>query len=197
MSSPTVIKCLTGIFCTFGFPLGIRTDGPRIFGLEEIKWWGRRCEIELEGISAYYTPSNGKSERYVGITKVLIKKAAAAGECLQESLALWLATPRSVDGCSLAHILFSWEPHILGLASMKDLKYPWMSGGNELLHKERMKSERNKSTRLNLAPLNMESGLRVLLQCPKSNFFLSQGKSFLFVHLGGHLYGLRGLQGFS
>ena len=97
--------------------------------------------------------------------KKLMEKASFQKENLEEALALFNATPRSSLGVSPSRMLLGRHPRVPGLLGVRDNKDPTKCGQTHWLQKNKDKEGRNERVVLNWAPLTLEPGLHIMLQC--------------------------------
>ena len=104
LDSEAVVRKLRRIFCEFGYPEVIRSDGGPQFkaAFEDFcKFHGIRHEFS----APHHPESNGLAESAVKSMKGLLKKCEITGEDFQDALLEWRATPRT-DGFSPAEAFF-------------------------------------------------------------------------------------------
>ena len=110
-SSRAVINHLENIFCLFGAPKRIRTDGGPQFRAE-FSAFCARWNINHELSSAYNPTSNGHAESAVKNMKHLLAKCLDAGESFLPALLHWRSTPRA-DGFSPSELFLGRRPRTL------------------------------------------------------------------------------------
>jgi hypothetical protein len=98
-------KVMWQTFFQFGFPKRLRSDNGPPFASDAFILACKGDGIEQEWSSPYHSISNGFCERYVGLAKDMIKKAANLDD-LQRMLQLFNSTPTS-SSKSPAELLFS------------------------------------------------------------------------------------------
>ena len=98
-------KVMWQTFFQFGFPKRLRSDNGAPFASDAFILACKGDGIEQEWSSPYHSISNGFCERYVGLAKDMIKKAANLDD-LQRMLQLFNSTPTS-SSKSPAELLFS------------------------------------------------------------------------------------------
>ena len=117
LSSATVIRVLTELFDTFGWPLSLRTDGGPQFR-SEFKAFCVAHDISHELSSPYHPESNGHAESAVKNVKHLMEKSQTIGIpsslcCLEEhetgrpAQSKWVVFRPSIETSAATHALHS------------------------------------------------------------------------------------------
>ena len=82
ISSLSVIEAMKSVFSEFGYPDKIHSDSGSQYSSKEFNSFTMEYDIKHSLSSPYYHESNGKSERYVGIVKKLLRKCTDINDAL-------------------------------------------------------------------------------------------------------------------
>ena len=121
ITSREVIRVLTDIFATFGFPEELVSDNGKQFVSPEFENFLKTCGIKHTRVSPYFARSNGKLERFHRYLKKKFRAAILQGKSREKELPKILisyrATPHPVSGKPPTMLLFNRElgtkvPHV-------------------------------------------------------------------------------------
>ena len=173
-STQEVVEFLEEIFLEHGFCLKLRSDGGPQFR-EQFGDWTRRMGIDWSPSSGYYSQSNGRVERSIGIVKDLLAKTQRSSESFREAWFALQNTPHTAEGFSPARLFYGRilrDPHLPQLEDDLDERV-----GRDTIqaNKERRKRKKNEEKRrLNTSPVELKVGMNVILQGPSANCGISR-----------------------
>ena len=110
ITSQNIIKALTKIFATFGYPNLLTSDNGKQFTSQEFKDYLKQHGIKLRVVTPYWPSANGEVERFNRTLGKFIKCTHSAGKDWRKELNGFLlqyrTTPHSTTGKPPASLLF-------------------------------------------------------------------------------------------
>ena len=114
ISATTTIDAMRTVFSEFGYPSHLHSDSGTQFTAREFQTFSQRYNFKHTKSSPYYHESNGKSERYVGVIKNLMRKNPGS---LGEALLAYRCAPLGCNERTPAELMFNRQikDHIVDL----------------------------------------------------------------------------------